>query len=247
MQPIQTGPHGMERAAQGALFEGIRVPDRDWIDKAVPDGASVAALWTGRTHHFTVNQLEFFNRKIGPVYTLGGPMPGGLPETIVSVREGTGEIVKPDGLPVRAEYAYTDGSVALDGQPLAADPAVGLTLYRTNGPLISTTSVKGLYNDQWSEPEVEYRRVRCKGGTLTVVLEGDPGLFDEPQTVTATSGTRRVVGVVPPSAQTRLAVPLSPVEGECRVHFEVTPTRSPGNGDLRELGTHFRAFEYKAP
>jgi hypothetical protein len=237
----------MEEAAKGALFEGIRVPDRDWIDKAVPDGASVAALWTGRTHHFTVNQLEFFNRKIGPVYTLGGPMPGGLPETLVSVQEGTGEIVGPGGRPIRAEYAYTDGSVALDGQPLAADPAFGLTLYRTNGPLISTTSVQGIYNDQWSEPEVEYRRVRCKGGTLTVVLEGDPGLFDEPQRVTATSGTRRVVGVVPPSAQTRLAVPLSPVGGECRVHFEVTPTRSPGNGDLRELGTHFRAFEYEAP
>ena len=247
VQPIQAGPHGMERAAQGALFEGIRVPERDWIDRAVPAGASVAALWTGRTHHFTVNELEFFNRKIGPVYTLGGPMPGGLPETLVAVQEGTGEIVTPQGRPVRADYAYTDGSVALDGQPIAADPAVGLTLYRTNGLLISTTTVKGLYNDQWSEPQVDYRRVRCKGGTLTVVLEGDPGLFDEPQTVTATSGARRVVAVVPPRAQRRLAVPLHPSGGDCRVHFEVTPTASPGNGDLRELGTHFRAFEYKAP
>lgn len=247
VQPIQAGPHGMERAAQDALFEGIRVPHRDWIDRALPEGASVAALWTGRVHHFTVNELEFFNRTIGPVYTLGGPMPGGLPETLASVREGTGEIVGPDGRPVRADYAYTDGSVSLDGQPLASDPARGLTLYRTNGPLVSTTTVTGIYNDQWSEPEVEYRRVRCQGGTLTVVLEGDPGLFDEPQTVVATSGGRRIVGRVPPGVQKRLAVPLQPVGGVCRVHFEVTPTKSPGNGDLRELGTHFRLFQYEAP
>ena len=125
VQPIQAGPHGMERAAQGALFEGIRVPQRDWIDRAVPDGSSVAALWTGMTHHFTVNELEFFNRKIGPVYTLGGPMPGGLPETLVTVAPGTGAIVTADGKPVRAEYAYTDGSVALDGQPVAGDPGSG--------------------------------------------------------------------------------------------------------------------------
>jgi hypothetical protein len=237
----------MERAAEGALFEGIRVSQRDWIDRAVPNGSSVAALWTGRTHHFTVNELEFFNRKIGPVYTLGGPMPGGLPETLVRVAPGTGAIVTAEGKPVRAQYAYTDGSVALDGQPVAGDPAVGLTLYRTNGPLISTTTVTGVDNDQWSGPEVDYRRVRCKGGTLTVVLQSDPGLFDETQTVTATGGARRIVGMVAPNVTARLAVPLRSVDGVCRVHFEISPTRSPGQGDPRELGTHFRAFEYEAP
>ena len=201
VQPIYAGPHGMERAAAGALFEGLRVPHRDWIDRAVPKGATVAAVWTGRTHHFTVNQLEFFNRSIGPVYTLGGPMPGGLPETPVFVDEKTGVLVKPNDGAVQAEYAYTDGSVALDGEPIASDPALGLTLYRTNGPLVSTTTVTGVYNDQWSGAEVDYRRVRCKGGSLTVVLESDPGLFDEPQTVTATTGARRVVGTVVPGSR----------------------------------------------
>jgi hypothetical protein len=246
VQPIHAGPHGMERAAQGALFEGIRVPERDWVDRAVPNGSSVAALWTGMTHHFTVNELEFFNRKIGPVYTLGGPMPGGLPETLVSVAPGTGEIVTADGRPVRAEYAYTDGSVALDGQPVDGDPALGLTLYHTNGRLVSTTTVTGVDNDQWSGREVDYRRVRCKGGTLTVVLQSDPGLFHETQTVTATGGARRVVGRIAPNVTARLAVPLRPAGGVCRVHFVVSPTRSPGQDDPRELGTHFRSFEYDA-
>jgi hypothetical protein len=31
------------------------------------------------------------------------------------------------------------------------------------------------------------------------------------------------------------------------VRFTVTPTKVPGGGDDRELGTHFRAFEYEAP
>ena len=246
IQPIHAGPHGMEQAAAGALYEGIRTTPRDWIDHAVGD-AEVAALWTGKTHRFTVNEVEFFNRSVGPVYTSGGPMDGGLPETAVTVDARTGELRRADGSVVRATYAYTDGSVALDGEPVAGDERLGLTLYRTNGPLISTTRVTGVYNDQWSGPEVTYRRVRCRGGTLTVALEGDPGLFDEPQTVTATGGARRVVATVPPRQVVRLAVPLRSVGGVCRVRFEVSPTKIPGPDDGRELGTHFRAFEYEAP
>lgn len=243
VQPIHAGPHGMERAAADALFEGIRIPKRNWIDRAVPAGAEVAALWTGRTHRFTVNQNEFFSRSVGPVYTLGGPMPGGLPETIVTVDEQTGEIRRGDGSVVRADYAFTDGSVALDGTALARDERLGLTVYRTGGELISTTSVEGVYNDQWSGPEVTYRRVRCDGGSLIVTMDGDPGLFDEPQTVTARSGDAVSTAHVQPRGSTRMTVPLAPVDGVCTVRFTVSPTKVPGGGDDRELGVHFRAFE----
>ena len=246
IHPIHAGPHGMEQAAADALFEGIRVPERDWIDRAVPAGAEVAALWTGRTHRFTVNQNEFFSRSVGPVYTLGGPMPGGFPETAVSVDESSGEVRGGDET-IQSEYAYTDGSVALDGEPVARDVGLGLTLYRTDGPLISTTSVEGVYNDQWSGPEVTYRRVRCEGGTLTVALDSDPGLFDEPQTVTATSGGNRTFIRVEPAEATRMRVPLASEDGVCTVSFTVSPTKSPGGGDTRELGVHFRAFDYAAP
>jgi len=241
----------MERAAADALYEGFHVPERDWIDRAVPEGATVAAVWTGRTHRFTVNQPEFFNRSIGPVYTLGGPMPGGLPEVPVFVDEETGVLVQPNDAAAQAEYAYTDGSVALDGEAIASDPALGLTLYRTDGLLISTTEVTGVYNDQWSGPEVEYRRVRCRGGTLTVTVENDPGLFDELQWVRAFSPqdarSPAAVSRHRPGERGRLEVPLVAVGGTCTVRFAVTPTKSPGGGDTRELGTHFRAFEYDAP
>lgn len=247
VQPIQAGPHGMERAAAEALFEGIRVPQRDWIDRSVGRDADVAALWTGRTHRFTVNQNEFFNRSVGAVYTLGGPMPGGLPETAVNVHAETGEVRQPNGTVVRADYAFTDGSVALDGQPLAHDEELGLTLYRIDGPLISTTSVTGVYNDQWSGPEVTYRRVRCEGGTLTVTLESDPGLFDGPQTVVAFSGPVRVAARIMPGRVEKLVVPLESRGGACLVRFTVSPTKVPGRDDTRELGTHFRVFDYRAP
>jgi hypothetical protein len=247
IQPIYAGPHGMERAAAGALYEGISGP-RDWIDRAVGGGdGDVAVLYTGLPNRFTVLQNEFFNRAVGRVYTSGGPMDGGLPATPVTIDERTGEVRRPDGSVVRERYVLTDGSVAVDGQPVARDERLGLTVYRTNGPLISTTRVTGVYNDQWSGPEVEYRRVRCRGGTLTVTLESDPGLFDAPQTVIATGGSRGVVARVAPIKIVTLPVPLRPVGGVCTVHFEVTPTKVPGGGDPRELGMHFRAFEYDAP
>ncbi|MEO5576441.1 MAG: hypothetical protein ABIR67_08290, partial [Gaiellaceae bacterium] len=245
IQPIHAGPHGMEQAAAGALFEGIS-GRRDWIDRAVGD-EEVAVLYTGLPHRFTVLQNEFFNRAVGRVYTSSGPMDGGLPETPVTVDEATGEVRRPDGSVVRERHVLTDGSVAIDGEPVARDERLGLTLYRTNGPLISTTRVTGVYNDQWSGPEVDYRRVRCRGGTLTVTLESDPGLFRRSQTVIASGGARRVVASIGPTEVLQLAVPLRPVNGVCSVHFEVSPTNVPGAGDTRQLGTHFRSFEYAAP
>ncbi|NUT55066.1 MAG: hypothetical protein HOQ03_03665 [Thermoleophilia bacterium] len=246
VQPIHAGPHGMEQAAAGALYEGLTGP-RDWIDRAVGD-EDVGVLYTGLPHRFTVLENEFFNRSLGRVYTSGGPLEGGMPETAVHVDERTGEVKTTDGTVVRERYALTDGSVALDGEPVARDARLGLTVYRTDGPLISTTRVTGVYNDQWSGPEVDYRRLRCRGGTLRVTLEGDPGLFDErPQTVVTTSGGRRQVATVPPRQAIGMTVPLRSVAGVCRVHFRVSPTAQPGHGDPRELGTHFRAFEYRAP
>ncbi len=246
IQPIYAGPHGMEQAAAGALYEGISGP-RDWIDGAVGEN-EVAVLYTGLPHRFTVLENEFFNRSVGPVYTSGGPMDGGLPETAVTVDDGTGEVRRTDdGSVVRARYALTDGSVSLDGEPVAVDRRLGLTVYRTNGALISTTRVTGVYNDQWSGPEVGYERMRCRGGTLRVTVEGDPGLSEKPQTVVATSGSRRVVATVPARELVTFVVPLEPRAGVCNVRFTVSPTKIPGPEDMRELGTHFRAFEYHAP
>jgi 4-amino-4-deoxy-L-arabinose transferase-like glycosyltransferase len=245
LRPIDSGPHGIRIASAGAVFTGITSPHRDWIDRAVPDGAEVAVLWTGRTDRFTVNQNEFFNRSVGPVYALERTTDGNLPETRVDVDPRTGVVEREsDGTAVRAEYVLTDGSIAPEGEPVARDEKRGLTVYRVGGELVSTTSVEGVYDDAWSGPEVTYRRVRCEGGTLTVTLDSDPGLFTGRQTVEATSGGNFVFVRLTPTRSVRLSIPLVPENGVCTARFTVEPTKVPGAGDDRELGVHFRAFEY---
>lgn len=242
------GERGLKRAGAGALFTGMRVGERDWIDRALPDGASVSFIWTGVTDRFAVNQNEFFNRTVGPIYFLGGPTPGGLAETEIEIDEKSGKIRAVDGARVDASYLVTEDRISPDGIPLARDPGIGLTLWRVSGPLLATaTRIEGRYpNDTWSGPSVTWTRERCRGGTLTVSLSSDPNLFDEDQIVTAYVGGE-VAGRarITPLGNAQLRVRTRPEQGTCRVVFRVDHTRVPGRGDQRVLGAHFNSFDYR--
>ena len=149
--PIWAGEHGVKQASAGAVFQGIRGVPRDWIDAALPDDARAAVLWTGRADRFTVNQNEFFNRTVGPVYYLRQPTPGGIGETALRIDPRDGLVRLPSGDPLAVEYLLTDGSVTPDGEVVARDDLLGTTLWRVGGDVVSTTSVRGLYpNDSWS-------------------------------------------------------------------------------------------------
>jgi hypothetical protein len=238
-------PNGIEQASVGALFQGIRAPHRDWIDRAVPDGAEVAMVWTGRPDRFTINLNEFFSRSVGRIYVTDLGVPGSLPETRVEVDPKTGRFQPP----VRARYVVVDGSIAPDGKVLARDEGWGLALWKLDGgELISTTSVQGLYpNDTWSGREVRWRRLRCDGGELRVTLSSDPSLFREDQAVTAVVGGHVVsTARFGPAEQASLPVPLTPRNGICEVLFRVARTATP-KGDPRRLGAHFNGFDYRAP
>jgi hypothetical protein len=252
-RPIWKGPHGFQQAGAGALFQGIRGAKRDWIDAALPSGASVAAVWTGHTDRFTINQNEFFNRALGPVYFTGSATPGGLPETQVQIRPGDGVVVKPDGTPLTDRYVLLDGTIEPDGTRLAQDPLLGVSLWRLNGPLVSTTRIDGLYpNDTWSGRTVTYTRTHCHRGNVAVRLSSDPSLFKEPQTVTAlaVSGNYAIAAgtAVPLAGSTVLRIPVRPdLKGVCVVRYTVRPTAVPadvipGNTDDRVLGAHFNGF-----
>jgi Dolichyl-phosphate-mannose-protein mannosyltransferase len=255
IRPIWWGTHGFERFSRGALFQGIRTADRDWVDRALAPGTHAAFLWTGRTDRLSVNQNEFFNRRVGPVYYVTDPTPGGLPETRVTVDPRNGRVTLSDGAPVRDEYILADSSFEPDGEPVASDEGWGITLWRVVPPLVSAVKIDGLYlNDTWSGDEVTYLRRRCKPGRLSVELSSDASLFLEPQTIVARSNGA-VIGRIRlrPDAHAVLGVSVTPVPGrsECRVVYTVTPTAVPkdvtagANPDDRELGAHFNRFVYR--
>jgi hypothetical protein len=255
IRPIWFGTHGFERFSRGALFQGIRTAERDWVDGALPSGATADFLWTGRTDRLTVNQTEFFNRGVGPVLYVTEPTPGGLPETRVRVDPRTGLVTYGDGKPVRTRYLLADSSFVPDGKAVAQDAGWGVTLWRVRTPLVSAVRIDGLYpNDTWSGKDVTYLRRRCRPGRVIVDLSSDPSLFSAPQTVVARSNGA-VVGRVKlaPTGRTVLSVPVAPMlrTTDCRVVYTITPTAVPAevtegaNPDPRELGAHFNRFVYR--
>ena len=244
-----------ERVSRAALSSGISNDRLDWIDRAVPAGSEVAVLWAreGDVYHVWLN--EFFNRSVGTVYSIAGPLPGGFARTDLEVDLQAGILRGSDGLPVQPRFLLVDGSFTPAGRVVARDEEQELTLYELDGPLRSAASVTGLYpSDTWSGPEVTYTRRDCRGGILHVHLRSDPSLFTEPQTVVATVEGREAGRVTfEPSEEVDLAVPLTPREGTCVVEFSVSPTGVPAeltlgsNPDTRVLGVHFDRFDYAAP
>jgi hypothetical protein len=234
--PIESELTATSRAA---LSQGIRSVPRDWIDRSVGKDADVAAVWTGRTDAHVIWENEFFNRSVGGVYDTGRAMPGALASTRVTV-DGEGYLRDTEGRTIHHRYVLADGSLDLAGVKAAADDALGVNLWKVDGPLRSLTSVTGLYpGGTWSGPTVEYRRLHCAGGAVRVALLGDASLFARVQRVRAGDVTRLVVPGVPAA----MTVPLS----GCRARFAVDPTKVPGGGDERRLGVHFLSFQFLPP
>ena len=254
-KPIWFGPYpwGYRQASIGAVFQGIRGVERGWIDAAVGRDADVGVIWTGRPDRMVVNQNEFFNRSVGRVYYTRSPTPGGAGfETPVTIDEESGAVRTSDGreLPERL-FLITDASIEPDGTELARDELLGVSLWRTNGPLVSLTRITGLYpDDTWSGSRVTYERRRCDGGTLQVELGGDARLFAGPTTVVAVAGAARRTIAYQQDERATLSVRLVAAGGSCVVRFSVRPTAVPAkvipdSVDERLLGTHFYAFDHR--
>jgi hypothetical protein len=224
---VENGRHGIRQASLGKLWAGIRNTPPNWIDRAVGPHASVAILRTGATSDETVWENEFFNRSVRTVYHARVTrVPDPLPEQPLTPQ-------------TRVEYVLAADAA---GTPVARDSAIGVTLYRVDGPLVIPTHITGLYpDDTWSGRQVTYRRTHCPGGRLTVTLGSDSSLFSRPQLVVA--GPRRIL--VPPTGTTTVALPLVAGPHEtCTIGFRIPHTKVPGHGDTRPLGVHFLAFDY---
>jgi hypothetical protein len=194
---------------------------------------------------------EFWNRSVDRVYDLGGALPGDMPELHVTADRSTGVLHDARGRTVSEPYVLTHSSVELVGTPVASDPEKRLVLYRVEAPARTTTQITGLYDDPispWSTGHVTWRRVQCSGGALKVALRSDTTLFKGLiQTLAITGTTPALTLHLRPTQQPTLRLPLTPVKGICRVDFKISPTRSPGISDPRQLGLHFDVIRYVRP
>jgi hypothetical protein len=242
-QPVEARTR---KASVGALFQGITNPDRDWVDAAVGRDATVALLWSGLPNidRLTVNQNEFFNRSVGPVYHLRTASPGNLPETAVRIDARTGRLVDPSGHPLPTAYVLADTTVPLVGKQVAEDQSRGLRVLRVGGMLRVRYVTTGVYEDGWTGKTFSVRGFEC-ARPLAVKLASDPSLFSDPQVVRAFAHGRLVATVrVPPEEERTVRVPR---RSGCDVVFRVERTKVPakaqsGSTDTRRLGIRLVAI-----
>jgi hypothetical protein len=247
VQPVDSRT---QRASIGAVFQGITRPDRDWITSAVgsSDAQLVSVLWTGATDRLTVNENEFFNRDVGAIYTLNGPLPGGFAQTPVELDRTTGRY-RAAGSAVRVRDVLVDTSVPVVGRQIAADDRKGLLLLRVDGSLRVAYVTAGIDADAWAGRTAQYTRFACTGGVLTVHLQSDDKLFRRDQIVQAyENGRLEGRARLQPGKTTELRVPLQRgAGGSCVVRFRAAYTLVPahvqrGSTDRRALGARYVAF-----
>lgn len=139
-----THPNGGASSTLGIGYE------TRWIDRAVPEGAVVTALWVAPgtdddadAGHRTIWMSEFFNRSVGEVVEVGRPMPYELPHREGAIRDGVLRDV--DGVPISAQYLLAPCWVVVDGDVVAGDRRVEALVYRVPGGAVHvsrTTSAR---------------------------------------------------------------------------------------------------------
>ncbi len=249
--PLQLWTHSFPRLASSAYHQGVGA-QRSWIDAAVGRDAHVGVLWSGG-NALAVWENEFWNRSVDRVYDLGSArLPGDMPEVRLTANRSTGVLHDAQGKPVSDRYVLTSSSVSLVGRKIASDPAKQLVLYEVATPVRTTTQITGLYDEPvspWSRGLVVWRHSQCRGGTLEVRVSSDAQLFRGVTQTLAIGGTTtaHTLRLAPTTSHRLVRVPLEPKGGVCRVDFSITPTRSPGGSDPRQLGLHFDLIHYVQP
>jgi hypothetical protein len=232
-------------------------PVRSWVDNAIGTAADSAdylyvpsaSMWTSST---VLVNTRFWNRSIGPAYTLGGPKVCPLRLEPLRLDDRTGALVA-GGARVRprARYLVTDRGLAIAGRLVASggSTAQPLAVYRPAQPLRLASRFVGVYADGWTGADasfIEYWSPQAKGGEINVSLSRIAWTGpDVPATVDvsvrALHGSGRKVASGRWTAHSgraktlRLRTPPPPFQ----VVVHVSPTFSPaqfGLGDSRQLG-----------
>jgi hypothetical protein len=232
--------------------------DPSWIDERIGPRSNAVYLYGASADPFAEAQVmwqtEFWNRSVGPVYTIG-PTDPGLTATPATFDGLTGRIVPQNrggGAEAAIRYAVAPTTMHLAGRVLAQQGQ--LALYRIDPPIQLATHLGGLYPDGWVGPfaalthyakpsrrdrvDVRVSRESWGGpsppGRVTINIGplaevgGQPGIgtVTASRTWTAQSGTARSF---------TLPTPKTPY----RLEIHVEPTFSPteyGIPDPRQLG-----------
>jgi hypothetical protein len=134
--------------ARDAAFGGSS-EQRTWIDDAVGRDADVVAVWweDGTAEyagpsagHRIVWLGEFFNRSVGPVYSIGPAMPYSRLPVISATRDPGGVIRDDTGKALRASYVLTCG-LDLDGEVVRRLQGTGATVWRIDRQPVRATGV----------------------------------------------------------------------------------------------------------
>jgi len=253
--PLEAWPGGFPQASLHQ-YDAAVAAGTSWIDGAVGTNANVAVLFTGGSA-IRIWENEFWNRSIRRVYGLdGAQLAGGMPQTEVTERPSTSELVDGHGRPLAAEYVLTDSRAPIVGTRVASDDAHLLALYRVRGPARLALRITGLYDDTWTGPEVTWSRTQCaRGSLLRIAVQSDAGLFKDTLQHVAVSGeTPAQTFVVHPADEPRVhTFDLQPRNGRCTVRLRISPARRPADfpqlhsQDNRLLGLHIGYFTYKPP
>ena len=235
-----------DKAAAAAV--AISSP-RNWVDAALPAGATASVVFQGGSDPMRVWQLEFFNRAPKMVYTIGTPLAGALPDTVVNV-QADGFVVDRSENPVSSSYVVADAFTAVQGEVMARDVEYGMVLYRTEGQVRVLGTVEGVYGDGWSGADITYTRLACDGGTISLEASENASIHPTPVTVTPYVGDTALPATQVSADVGSVQVPaqVTPVDGVCQVRFHVDPVITPaeaiGTSDTRPLGVIVRGFSF---
>jgi hypothetical protein len=260
-------------SAQGLLSANSRGwanttgPVRSWIDDRIGSSAGRASyLYVPNPTSFASSTVlvntQFWNRSIGPVYTLDSTELCPLPLGVLHIDDRTGDLRR--GVETSdARYLITDRGIAVAGKVVASGgPTVQpLTIYRPTLPLRLASRKEGVYSDGWTGPDASYSQYwlpQSRPGTVEVTLSRVAWTGpDVPGMVTVTVGRLGARSGTPPTGRgrwlahrgestvLRLRTPRPPF----RVSVHVAPTFSPaqlGSSDNRQLGVQFGVALAKA-
>lgn len=171
--------HGAIRDYARNLAGGTGVlNDPTWVDDRA-GGRDVGVLYGRAADTFqqavALWETEFWNRRVGRVYTVGPREPVGLAETAVVVQPESGRLtVNPADPVAQRELSTTRGFLADAGTDLGGSLTAenGLfDLYALESPPHIASLVSGVYPDGWMGAEAAYTRYAPgRPGTVRVTI-----------------------------------------------------------------------------